>query len=60
MTELRVAMKALGFEQTKEEVRKTVWEIDSDGSGTISFEVGAQTHTMNHTMRQSLCTRLLR
>uniref|UniRef100_A0A7R9V3B1 Caltractin n=1 Tax=Chlamydomonas euryale TaxID=1486919 RepID=A0A7R9V3B1_9CHLO len=38
MTELRVAMKALGFEQTKEEVRKTVWEIDSDGSGTISFE----------------------
>ena len=35
--ELRVAMRALGFEPTKEEVRKLISEMDSDGSGTIDF-----------------------
>jgi Ca2+-binding EF-hand superfamily protein len=35
--ELKVAMRALGFEPRKEEVRKMISEIDRDGSGTIEF-----------------------
>jgi Ca2+-binding EF-hand superfamily protein len=36
--ELKVAMRALGFEPKKEEVKKMISEIDRDGSGTISFD----------------------
>ena len=35
--ELKVAMRALGFEPKKEEVRKLIAEVDKDGSGTIDF-----------------------
>jgi centrin-1 len=35
--ELKVAMRALGFEPRKEEVRKMIQDIDRDGSGTIDF-----------------------
>lgn len=35
--ELKVAMRALGFEPKKEEIRKMINDIDSDGSGTIDF-----------------------
>lgn len=35
--ELKVAMRALGFEPKKEEVKKMITEIDKDGSGTIDF-----------------------
>lgn len=35
--ELKVAMRALGFEPKKEEVRKMITDIDKDGSGTIDF-----------------------
>ncbi|XP_037365625.1 centrin-1 [Talpa occidentalis] len=35
--ELRVAMRALGFEPTKEEVKKMVSEIDKEGTGKVSF-----------------------
>ena len=35
--ELKVAMRALGFEPRKEEVRKMIADIDRDGSGTIDF-----------------------
>uniref|UniRef100_A0A0G4IFG4 EF-hand domain-containing protein n=1 Tax=Chromera velia CCMP2878 TaxID=1169474 RepID=A0A0G4IFG4_9ALVE len=35
--ELKVAMRALGFEPKKEEVRKMIADIDKDGSGTIDF-----------------------
>ena len=35
--ELKVAMRALGFEPKKEEIRKMIADIDKDGSGTIDF-----------------------
>ena len=35
--ELKVAMRALGFEPKKEEIKKMISDIDSDGSGTIDF-----------------------
>lgn len=35
--ELKVAMRALGFEPKKEEVRKMIAGIDADGTGTIDF-----------------------
>ena len=35
--ELKVAMRALGFEPKKEEIRKMISDIDTDGSGTIEF-----------------------
>ena len=38
LKEMRVAMKALGFTPSAEEVRKMVAEVDADGSGSISFE----------------------
>ena len=33
--ELKVAMRALGFEPKKEEIKKMIADIDTDGSGTI-------------------------
>ena len=36
--ELKVAMRALGFEPKREEVRRMIAESNRDGSGTISFE----------------------
>lgn len=35
--ELRVAMRALGFEPRKEEIKKMIADIDRNGSGTIDF-----------------------
>ena len=35
--ELKVAMRALGFEPGKEEIRKLISQIDRDGSGTVNF-----------------------
>jgi centrin-1 len=35
--ELKVAMKALGFEATKEEIRRMITDVDTDGTGAISF-----------------------
>mmetsp|Transcript_24453 Transcript_24453/g.49553 ORF Transcript_24453/g.49553 Transcript_24453/m.49553 type:complete len:201 (-) Transcript_24453:403-1005(-) len=35
--ELKVAMRALGFEPSKEEIRKLISQIDKDGSGTVDF-----------------------
>ena len=35
--ELKVAMRALGFEPKKEEIRKMIQEVDRDGTGTIDF-----------------------
>ncbi|XP_029462471.1 centrin-2 [Rhinatrema bivittatum] len=35
--ELKVAMRALGFEPKKEEIKKMISEIDKEGSGKISF-----------------------
>ena len=36
--ELKVAMRALGFEPKKEEIKKMIADIDKDGSGSIDFE----------------------
>lgn len=33
----QVAMRALGFEPKKEEIRKMTADIDKEGSGTIDF-----------------------
>ncbi|XP_067103491.1 centrin-1 isoform X2 [Osmerus mordax] len=35
--ELKVAMRALGFEPKKEEIKKMITEVDKDGTGKISF-----------------------
>uniref|UniRef100_UPI00358F0224 uncharacterized protein n=1 Tax=Myxine glutinosa TaxID=7769 RepID=UPI00358F0224 len=35
--ELKVAMRALGFEPKKEEIKKMITEFDKDGSGKINF-----------------------
>ncbi|GAX72850.1 hypothetical protein CEUSTIGMA_g305.t1 [Chlamydomonas eustigma] len=37
-TELRMAMAALGFQHTKDEIRRMIKSLDSDGSGTLGFE----------------------
>jgi centrin-2/centrin-1 len=37
LKELKVAMRALGFEPKKDEVKKLISEIDKNGSGTIDF-----------------------
>ena len=36
--ELKVAMRAMGFEPKRDEVRRMIHESDRDGSGTISFD----------------------
>jgi hypothetical protein len=36
--ELKVAMRALGFEPKKEEIKKMIADIDKDGSGSIDFQ----------------------
>lgn len=36
--ELKIAMRALGFEPKKEEIKKLIAEIDKEGIGTIGFE----------------------
>ncbi|CAH9058426.1 unnamed protein product [Cuscuta epithymum] len=36
--ELNVAMRALGFEATEEEIESMIAEVDKDGSGAIDFE----------------------
>jgi centrin-1 len=35
--ELKVAIRALGFEPKKEEIKRMIADIDKDGSGTIDF-----------------------
>jgi centrin-1 len=35
--ELKVAMRALGFEPTKDELKRMIAEMDSTGKGTIDF-----------------------
>merc|ERR1719223_2586869 len=36
--ELKVAMRAMGFEPKRDEVRRMIQESDRDGLGTIGFE----------------------
>ena len=46
--ELKVAMRALGFEPKKEEVRKIIQDIDKNGEGFIKFDdfMEIMTHKM--------------
>jgi len=36
--ELKVAMRALGFESSKEEIRKIILDMDREGNGTIEYQ----------------------
>merc|ERR1712118_580856 len=47
--ELKVAMRALGFEPKKEEIRKMINDIDKDGNGAIDFNefLGMMTQKMS-------------
>merc|ERR1712244_199031 len=36
--ELKVAMRAFGFEAKKEEIQKMISDVDDDGSGTMGYE----------------------
>lgn len=36
--ELKVAMRALGFEPKKDELKQIISEVDPDGTGAIEFE----------------------
>ena len=36
--ELKVAMRALGFEPKKEEIQKMIQDVDTDGSGVIEWD----------------------
>ena len=51
--ELKVAMRALGFEPKKEEIKKMIADIDKDGSGTIDFEEFLQMMTSKMGERDS-------
>lgn len=35
--ELKVAMRALGFEPSKDEIKRLISEVDRDGSGTVNY-----------------------
>eukprot|EP00030_Apusomonadida_sp_AF-17_P003067 a344326_281.p1 GENE.a344326_281~~a344326_281.p1 ORF type:complete len:183 (+),score=90.89 a344326_281:30-551(+) len=51
--ELKVAMRALGFEPKKEEIRKMIADIDKDGSGQIEFAEFAELMTTRMSERDS-------
>jgi len=36
--DLKVAMRALGFEPRKEEIKKMIGDVDKDNSGSLSFD----------------------
>ena len=46
--ELKAVLCALGFEPTKDEIRKMISDADKDGSGTINFDefIGIMTKKM--------------
>merc|ERR1712139_403912 len=51
--ELKVAMRALGFQVKKSEVRKMISDIDKDDSGTIDFEEFLQMMTAKMSEKDS-------
>ena len=51
--ELKVAMRALGFEPKKEEIKKLISDIDKDGSGNIDFNEFLQIMTVKMSERDS-------
>lgn len=51
--ELKVAMRALGFEPKKEEIKKMISDIDKDGNGTIDFNEFLEMMTAKMSERDS-------
>lgn len=51
--ELKVAMRALGFEPKREEIKKMISDIDRDGSGTIDFSEFLEMMTAKMSERDS-------
>merc|ERR1712038_2181929 len=51
--ELKVAMRALGFEPKKEEIKKMISDIDKDGTGTIDFNEFLQMMTTKMSEKDS-------
>uniref|UniRef100_A0A182IY95 EF-hand domain-containing protein n=1 Tax=Anopheles atroparvus TaxID=41427 RepID=A0A182IY95_ANOAO len=51
--ELKVAIRALGFEPKKEEIKKMIAEIDKDGSGKLSFDDFVQLMTVKMAEKDS-------
>ncbi|KAK1747342.1 centrin-1 [Skeletonema marinoi] len=51
--ELKVAMRALGFETSKDELRKLVAQVDKDGSGAVDFKEFLQMMTAKMADRDS-------
>ncbi len=51
--ELKVAMRALGFEPKNEEIKKMISDIDKDGSGTIDFHEFLEMMTAKMSSRDS-------
>ncbi|CAL1534475.1 unnamed protein product [Lymnaea stagnalis] len=51
--ELKVAMRALGFEPKKEEIKKLIAEIDKDSSGNIDFNEFLQLMTCKMSEKDS-------
>ena len=43
---LQVAMRALGFEPKKEEIKKMIAEVDKDGSGRLTVNLRIKTKYM--------------
>lgn len=56
--ELKVAMRALGFEPKKEEIRKILSDIDKNGEGIIHYDAFLEIMTMkmvSHSSYDVLC-----
>lgn len=51
--EIKVAMRALGFEPKKEEMKKLISEVDPDGVGTLSFDEFLDLMTIKMSERDS-------
>merc|ERR1712070_993638 len=46
--ELKVAMRALGFEPKREEIKKMIADVDKDGSGVIEYHEFAEMMTQKN------------
>lgn len=51
--ELKVAIRALGFEPKKEDIKKMVADVDKEGTGKISYADFLQLMTMKMTEKDS-------
>lgn len=51
--EIKVAMRALGFEPTKDEIRKMIASVDKDGSGMIDYAEFLELMTVKMSQRDS-------